>query len=127
MKICIAGSRCVTDPGAIEIGISHLERTLIDFDRKMITGVISGTARGADRSGEAWARSNGIPVYRHPADWDRFGISAGHRRNLEMANISDAVICWWDGNSRGTANMIECAKAQWKLMRVFDTRGRSLF
>ena len=45
-----------------------------------------------------------------PADWEHFGKAAGPKRNMQMAKIADAVIAFWDGESRGTQSMIECAK-----------------
>lgn len=47
-----------------------------------------------------------MPVERFPADWDRRGRAAGRIRNREMAKHADALIAVWDGESRGTANMI---------------------
>ena len=51
-------------------------------------------------------------VYFHllyPADWERHGRAAGPIRNEEMAEVSDALIAFWDGKSRGTKSMIEIA------------------
>lgn len=50
------------------------------------------------------------------ADWDRYGKSAGYRRNAEMAKFASeegnkgVLIAFWDGESRGTKNMIDLAK-----------------
>ena len=46
----------------------------------------------------------------HPADWNRLGRAAGPIRNEEMAEVSDALIAFWDGKSRGTKSMIEIAR-----------------
>ena len=46
----------------------------------------------------------------HPADWERHGKAAGPIRNAEMADVSDALIAFWDGQSCGTKSMIELAK-----------------
>lgn len=123
MKLCIAGSRCMDDPAVIERGVKWLENNLIGFSRESITEVIEGTARGADQAAGIWARKNGIQVTEMPARWKALGRAAGHKRNLDMAHAADAVVCFWDGKSKGTAHMIECAKAQWKLMAVFDVNG----
>ena len=37
-----------------------------------ISYVISGTARGADRLGEDWARNNGMLIERYPAYWEKY-------------------------------------------------------
>ena len=73
------------------------------------TVVISGTASGADRLGEAWAAKSGVPCERFPADWNRHGKAAGPIRNEQMADHAEALIALWDGASRGTAHMINAA------------------
>lgn len=71
--------------------------------------VVSGTAKGADQMGEFWAEEHGVLVTTFPADWDRFGRSAGYRRNEDMAKYSDVLVAFWDGHSRGTKHMIDLA------------------
>jgi hypothetical protein len=44
-----------------------------------------------------------------PADWKTHGKAAGPIRNRQMAKNAEALIALWDGNSRGTKNMIETA------------------
>lgn len=73
--------------------------------------IVSGHATGADSLGERYAQENGLPCELHPADGDRYGKSAGPKRNAEMAQVADALIAFWDGQSRGTKNMIDNAKA----------------
>ena len=78
--------------------------------RDQITKVISGTAMGSDRFGELWAQRVGIDVLRMPAEWNLYGMSAGPRRNKEMAQNSDCLIAIWDGSSRGTQSMLGYAR-----------------
>lgn len=101
MKTIIAGSRSITN-------INILQQALEKIDWK-ITEVVSGGARGADYLGEVYARDFGIPIKRFLAEWNRYGKSAGYKRNLEMAQYSDALIALWDGESRGTKHMIDLA------------------
>lgn len=75
-----------------------------------ITEVVCGCAPGVDSMGEEWAKNAGLPVKRFPADWKKYGKSAGPRRNEEMAEYGEALIALWDYASRGTAHMIETAK-----------------
>ena len=42
--------------------------------------IISGGARGADSLAERFAKENGIPFKLFPANWDRYGKSAGYKR-----------------------------------------------
>lgn len=74
------------------------------------TVVLSGTARGADRFGEEYAKENGLAVERYPAEWEKFGKSAGYKRNSLMATKAEALVAVWDGESRGTKHMIDIAK-----------------
>jgi len=80
--------------------------------------ILSGTAKGADRLGERYARERGFLLRRFPADWDKDGNKAGPIRNAKMADNADALIAFWDGTSRGTAHMIMTAKERGLVTRV---------
>lgn len=71
---------------------------------------VSGGCRGADMLGERYAKENGFEIEQYKADWKAYGKSAGPKRNMQMAMASDYVICFWDGKSKGTLSMINCAK-----------------
>lgn len=77
-----------------------------------ITEVISGTAKGADKLGERFAKENNLTLHRFPADWNRYGKSAGYKRNVEMADNADALLALWDGKSRGTKHMIDIVRSR---------------
>jgi len=102
MRTIIAGSRDVTD---YQIVVKAILAANI-----LISCVVSGTARGVDRLGEDFARAAGIPVALYPAEWTKYGKSAGYRRNEVMAANADALIAIWDGKSVGTKHMIDIAK-----------------
>jgi hypothetical protein len=99
MKVIIAGTRTIDD---YKLVVESIQRSGYD-----ITEVVSGCATGVDRLGERWAIANNIPVKEMPADWNRYGNSAGPHRNRQMAEYADAAIIIWDGQSRGTRNMVE--------------------
>lgn len=82
------------------------------------TVIISGTARGADTLGEAWAKENGVPCEQYPADWKRYGRAAGLRRNESMADNAAALVALWDGSSSGTKHMINIARKKGLLVYV---------
>jgi hypothetical protein len=109
MRVIIAGSRSMTNAEQVAAAIAQ--------SGFVICEVISGGARGVDTLGEAWARTNLIPVRRFPADWRRYGKSAGFRRNEAMAHVADALIAVWDGSSPGTGHMI--ATARQRGLRLF--------
>lgn len=101
MRTIIAGSRNCND---IQLLINAIDNCEWD-----ITKVICGMAKGADHLGELWANFMKIPVDKFPADWNKYGKSAGYKRNVQMAENADALIALWDGESRGTKHMIEIA------------------
>ncbi len=84
---------------------------------------VSGGCKGTDMLGERYAKENGYEIERYIADWDRYGKSAGPKRNKEMAEISDFVICFWDGKSRGTESMINYAKAKGKPVKIIKIKN----
>jgi glycerophosphoryl diester phosphodiesterase len=102
MITIIAGSRDITNYGEVvkAIAASKIE----------ITKVVTGRARGVDELGETWAREHNIPVRPFPAQWNKYGKSAGYRRNESMAEYAEALIAVWDGKSKGTRNMIDTAR-----------------
>lgn len=112
MKVIIAGSRGITSQ-------SIVEEAMEEAGFPVVTEVVSGTARGVDRLGEAWAEMRDIPVKRFPADWDRYGKSAGYRRNQDMAKYADALVAVWDGESKGTGHMIDIMRAAGKRVFIF--------
>lgn len=99
MKVIIAGTREINDYALVV--------KTIESSGYKITEVVSGCATGVDWLGEQWARVNNVPIKEMPAEWHRYGNSAGPHRNRAMAEYADAAIIIWDGQSRGTRNMIE--------------------
>lgn len=116
MKLIIAGSRSIKDYTALCDAIGQS-----DFS---IGEVVCGAARGVDTLGELWAIQHGIPVHKFPADWGRFGRAAGLYRNSEMASYADAAIILWDGESRGTLDMIDKMRRKKKRCEVYNELGQ---
>ena len=107
-RVVIAGCR---DYSNYEEAKKYIDLCLSNILKENNIVIVSGGARGADALGERYAEENGLEIERYPANWDIYGRGAGLRRNQKMAEISDYVICFWDGKSRGTKRMIECAKS----------------
>lgn len=123
-RILIAGSRDFCD-------YCYLEECVDDFisrtfpDEKEIV-VMSGTARGADRLGEIYSINRKYDLEKYPADWDRYGRSAGFRRNEQMVEIADAAIMFWDGISHGTKHAIDISmkKGIPCEVKLYNDRGK---
>ena len=112
MKLVIAGSR--------EWGYKHLDK-IYQFMRTLPpdTEIVSGRARGVDSFAETMALRLNMKTTVFRADWKHYGHSAGFRRNIEMINYADRVVCFWDGQSKGTAHTIKVSKRQFKLWKIF--------
>ena len=128
IRIIIAGSRDFNDyPKLNEEVFRILLKVNMKYgiDKEQFE-IVSGHARGADLLGERFADQYGIkkkvfPVTRE--EWNRFGKSAGYRRNAEMAryavdNSIGILIAFWDKKSNGTKSMIELAN-RYKLNEVY--------
>jgi hypothetical protein len=102
-KVIIAGGRDFSDYELLDKNV--YEFTLYQLDLE----IVSGCANGADKLGEKYANTYGIPIKRFPADWDKHGKSAGYIRNKQMAEYADMLIAFWDGKSKGTNHMIDLA------------------
>lgn len=83
--------------------------------------IICGMAPGTDMLGHRYAKSRGIPILEMPADWKdltkrpcrvrsnaygKYNALAGNNRNMGMSKIGTHYICFWDGKSTGTRDMI---------------------
>lgn len=108
-RIIIAGSRNYNNYEYVKETLDLVLNDLMNEDIE----IICGDARGVDMLGKRYADEHSIPVIHFPADWDKYGRSAGVIRNAEMAKYAaktyGILIAFWDGESRGTKNMIETA------------------
>lgn len=103
-KVIIAGSRNFNDYELLKQKCDIILSEQTDIE------IVSGTASGADKLGEVYAKEKGYQLKQFPADWDKYGKSAGYKRNQQMAEYGDALIAFWDGISKGTEHMINLAK-----------------
>lgn len=104
MKLIVAGSRSVTNYDAVESAINELVA-----GGMVITAIIEGTSRGVDTLASRYAYEHGIENIRVPAEWSIYNKGAGKVRNKKMAEMGEALLAIWDGNSSGTKNMIAVA------------------
>ncbi len=88
--------------------------------------VVCGLAHGADKLGHSYAKERGFEIRYFPANWSYYGKRAGPLRNEEMAKNADALVAFWDGESRGTKNMIENAKKYDLKIRVIKYKKEAM-
>ena len=114
-RVVIAGCR---DYNNYDEAKNYIDFCLSNIRKENNIVIVSGCASGADVIGERYAKENGFEVEKYPADWKTYGRSAGPKRNKQMAEVSDYVICFWDLKSRGTKSMIDYAKKYNKPIRI---------
>lgn len=107
MKIAVIGSRSFNNYG-------YMWGVLTAFNLQYgITEIISGGARGADKLAEKFALEE---LKQYPtvfkANWDRYGKAAGMVRNKDIVQTAEAVIAFWNGESKGTKAAIDLAEKQ---------------
>jgi len=102
IRIVVSGSRGTPKMFArmqVARGLSMLKRAL-GITRQVI--VHHGDSGSVDKAADIVCPY----VQKHPADWKRHGKAAGFLRNIAMANIVDAGVIVWDGDSKGTLHMM---------------------
>lgn len=115
MIVVVCGSRDWADGAAIHRRLSALSGEHEDIT--IIHGACSrkhpttGAEVSADMLADAAARELGFGPWPHPADWERYGLRAGRRRNRQMLDrCPDLVIAFQRNGSRGTADTIAEAR-----------------
>jgi hypothetical protein len=116
-KVIIAGSRGFSNYKLLR---EQCNKFLREKRKTSNIIIVSGHARGADTLGEEYAQDEGLDLEIYLAQWDKFGKSAGYRRNEQMAEVADALIAFWDGSSRGTKHMIDIMNKKNLLVRVVE-------
>lgn len=108
IKVLVCGSRSITDRDWI---FSQIDKYCNDFFRDFDITIIEGAARGVDQIARSYAIEKGWNVEEYPAEWEKYGKSAGYIRNDVMVKKADAVLVLWDGTSKGTKHDIDlCVK-----------------
>ena len=97
MKVCVCGGRDYDDQEYIFSVLDDLHA------EKPITLLIQGAQKrydkelkryvGADYHAKMWAKSRKVPFKEFKADWDKYGRSAGPKRNEKMAKESGMQLC----------------------------------
>lgn len=100
MRIIVTGGRNFINRRRIfsELDRIHLATT--------ITQLVEGGAIGADRLAREWAHTRSVSTVTCPANWARYGRSAGMIRNIQMLeDFPTHMIVAFPGG-RGTTGMI---------------------
>ena len=107
MKVLVCGGRDFNDVDWLESELDYLDSRLPE----RITLVIEGGAKGADSIAGRWADFHKINHLRVPAKWDKYGKSAGYKRNAEMLTFEPDYVLAFPGG-KGTKMMCELARKE---------------
>ena len=116
-KLLVCGSRGITDTNWVKSQIdSYWYWNLACYEDLIM---IEGAARGVDLIAKEYAEENNwTQIKEYPAEWDKYGKSAGPIRNEIMVKEADEVLILWDGSSRGTLNDIHLCEKYNKPFKV---------
>ena len=91
---------------------NDLSEVVKAFEEHTPTFVITGGAKGADTLADKVAKDKGIDRVVYPANWVKYGKSAGYRRNSLMLKEGkpDLVVAFKGG--KGTEMMISLAEKE---------------
>jgi len=103
MNLAIIGSRSFNNYELLE------EEVCYHTQRTKINKIISGGAQGADKLAERYAKEYLIPIEIIKPEWNKYGKSAGFKRNIHIIKKADMVIAFWNGKSKGTEHSIKLA------------------
>lgn len=103
-RVLVTGSRTWEDCAAIREALASVWHR----DAVLVSGACS---QGADALAEACWTHWGGQVERHPADWKRYGRSAGIRRNTEMVSLgADVCLAFIRNASPGASHAAQLAE-----------------
>lgn len=104
MRVLVTGGRDYQDVKAVRAALSEIGATVV------LPTLVHGAAKGADYLARCVAYYElGWPEEAHPAEWEKWGKSAGFRRNQEMVD-SGADLCLAFPGGRGTMHCVRCAE-----------------
>lgn len=111
MRIQITGSRDFTDLEIVHGAI--VDQMMEPFKNGEQVTVVHGDARGADKlAGQAVFDYSWVDVEVYPAEWDKYGKSAGYRRNATMISLEPDIVLAFKkigSGNRGTQHTIDLA------------------
>ena len=111
-KVIVAGGRDLPcNEMALKVTMKELKKI---SSKKNEIELFTGMARGADQIPVWLGHKHGVKVRRFPAKWTdedgKYNPKAGFERNHQMGDEATHLIAFWDGMSRGTADMIGYAE-----------------
>ncbi len=115
MILLISGSREYPKLDLVKEYVNNLPQDTI---------LLNGRAHGVDNVARNTALFRDLIVHDYLAEWKKYGKSAGFIRNHIMVNLADLIVCFWDGESHGTQDVIDFSLSINKPIVVFNKYGQ---
>lgn len=128
LYLIVVGSRTFNNYALLKEECDKAIKDMMDYDKYYIIHIVSGGAKGADNLAERYSKENDYDMIVFPAEWDKYGKSAGYKRNVKMQEeISQypnrMCIAFWDGVSKGTQHNFELCKRYGIELRIVREKG----
>lgn len=118
MRLAIIGSRDYPSKARVEIYIRYIAR----YDSTI--KIVSGAGRGVDTWAIQEAKIQKLDYLEFPANWTKYGKSAGFKRNVDIITNCDCVLAFIrDDGTTGTCHSLTIALQQNKSAFTIDEFG----
>lgn len=115
MLILVSGSRDWSSRAAVWDALNRWHKA----SGTPVTLMHGACPTGADAIADQWASVQHVPVRKFPADWKKYGKSAGPRRNVDMVNGKpDVVLIFCKNYSRGTEHTLSLVQGSAAIVEV---------
>lgn len=123
VRILITGSRAWLDSESIEAWLIQKVHEYT-IDECKVTLVSGHCPTGVDKLGELIAKKLGWNIELHPADWNKYGKSAGFKRNQVMVDLgADMVLAFIKDESKGASHTASAAINAGLYTSIFSTKS----
>ena len=118
MKAIISGGR---DVHITKEGVETLYKIFACYDIKTIA---NGMASGVDNDAYQAAKNAGVDIFEFPAEWDKYGKSAGPRRNRAMLDFigPGGILIVFDGGNGTKGIEEEAIKRNMAVIRLYGEK-----
>ena len=120
--LLIAGSRTYDNYNEF---VSICNKSLSQKKKDHDIIIVSGGAKGTDTMARIFAISMGYEFKEFPADWKKYGKTAGYIRNVEMHKFlldyeERGCLCFWNGESKGTAHNFKLCEQYGTQLAIYN-------